>query len=213
MQLLHIEGSPRGARSYSSRAAEALVAGFLQAKPGATARTIEVAETALPAFDGAALDAKYAIMGGREHTSEQAAAWRAIEGVIADFTSADAYVFSAPMWNFGLPYALKHYFDVLIQPGYTFRWTAEKGYEGLVLGKPAAIVVARGGEYPEGAAVDHQKPHLELLLGFIGITDVATITVEPTLAMGPEEAEARLERALVRAREAGVALAAKLGDV
>jgi FMN-dependent NADH-azoreductase len=33
----------------------------------------------------------------------------AIEEVIERFKSADWYLFSLPMWNFGVPYVLKHF--------------------------------------------------------------------------------------------------------
>lgn len=50
------------------------------------------------------------------------------------------------MWNFGIPYRLKQYIDILVQPGYTFSYSPEQGYTGLV-NKPAAVVYARGGDY------------------------------------------------------------------
>lgn len=46
-----------------------------------------------------------------------------VEDVIEQFTAADKYLFSLPMWNFGIPYKLKHYIDVIVQPGYTFSFT------------------------------------------------------------------------------------------
>jgi FMN-dependent NADH-azoreductase len=206
MELLHIEGSPRGERSYSVRAGEALIESYLQHHSGAGFRTLNVFEHPLPAFDGTILDAKYAILHGLKHTPAQASAWHAVEAVIADFLEADAYLFTVPMWNFGLPYRLKHYLDVIIQPGYTFRYSAEKGYEGLVTGKPVAVVSARGGEYvagTEAAAIDHEKPHIDLLLGFIGFAEIRSVVVEPTLALGPDEAHTRLQAAIVEAREVG----------
>ena len=88
------------------------------------------------------------------------------------------------MWNFGIPYKLKHYIDVLAQPGQTFSFDPATGYSGLVTGKPVAVVYARGGAYSEGQAIemDLQKAYLELLLRFIGFTELHNIFVEPTLA-------------------------------
>jgi FMN-dependent NADH-azoreductase len=68
----------------------------------------------------------------------------------------------------------------------------------LVTGKPVMLVLARGGEYPAGspaAAYDHQRPHLELLLGFMGFSDIRAAVIEPTLA-GPDKAEASLAAAV-----------------
>ncbi len=208
MELLHIEASPRGERSYSSRTAHALIEAYRETHAGATVRTVRVHEAALPAFDGHTLDAKYAILHGLPHTPEQGAAWRAVEKVIEEFRAADHYVFSTPMWNFGLPYQLKHYLDVLLQPGYTFSFSPETGYQGLVTGKPVAVVAARGGEYPAGtpaAGADHQLPHLTQLLGFIGFEDIRPVVVEGTL-YGPDVADPRLAAAIEQAREVGKAL-------
>lgn len=208
MQLLHIQASPRGERSYSNRAAAAFLAAYRRSHDGASVRSIDVSRYRLPAFDAHVLDAKYAILGGRPHTSEQASAWKAVESVIEEFRAADQYLISTPMWNFGLPYQLKHYLDVLIQPGYTFRYSPETGYEGLVTGKPAVIIVARGGEYPVGtpaAAADHQRPYLEQLLRFIGFEDIRAIEISGTL-FGPDVAEPQLEAAIEQATALGKAL-------
>ena len=51
------------------------------------------------------------------------------------------------MWNFGIPYILKHYIDLIVQPGLTFSFSPSEGYKGLVTGKPVTVVYARGGAY------------------------------------------------------------------
>ena len=54
------------------------------------------------------------------------------------------------MWNFSIPYRLKHYLDIIIQPTYTFSYTPETSYQGLVTGKPIFIAYARGGAISDG---------------------------------------------------------------
>lgn len=51
-------------------------------------------------------------------------------------------------------------------------------------GKPIAVVYARGGAYGSDQArgMDFQKTYIELLLGFIGFSEIQSILVEPTLA-------------------------------
>lgn len=39
------------------------------------------------------------------------------------FAAADAYLFSVPMWNAGVPYALKQWIDIISQPGWLFSFT------------------------------------------------------------------------------------------
>ena len=100
------------------------------------------------------------------------------------------------MWNFGVPHVLKQYIDFLVQPGYTFDPSAPKGETGLLEGKSAFVAYARGGEYKDGQErdpYDFQKSYLEAVLGLIGIKDVQSVIVQPTLAKGPDGAQEALE--------------------
>jgi len=201
-KLLYVKASPRTGRSYALAAADAFVAAYSEANPDDEIATLDLFKTDLPAFDGVTVQAKYAILHGEPHTAEQQKAWKAVEAVIAAFTSADKYVFAVPMWNFGIPYRLKHYIDLIVQPGYTFAFTPEEGYRGLLEGKRAFVAYASGGEYAEGsptAAYDMQKPYLKLVLGFMGITDVRTVTVAPTLQGGADVARAKRDAAMKEA--------------
>jgi FMN-dependent NADH-azoreductase len=202
-KVLHISASPRGDRSKSLQVAEALLAEYRQRKPGDEIRRLDLWTAKLPAFDGPVVQAKYNILHGQDSSAAERDAWRAVEAVIEQFKAADKYVFSLPMWNFGVPYRLKHFFDVIVQPGYTFSFDPVKGYSGLVTGKPVVAVYARGGEYaaPEAARLDFQKPYLETILGFIGLTDVRPVVIEPTLAGGPNVADERARQAIAKAKE------------
>ena len=200
-KLLYVEASPRKERSASIKVARAFVEEYRKTHPNDTVDTLDLWKTDLPAFDGDVINSKYVIMHGKEHTPEQKKAWQAVETVIDRFKSADKYLFSLPMWNFGIPYKLKHYFDVIVQPTYTFSFSPAEGYKGLMTGKQVAVVYARGGGYPpgsEGEAVDLQKRYLELILGFIGLTDPKSIVIEPTLAK-PDQVDKTLEEAREKA--------------
>lgn len=184
-KLLHIEASPRGKRSASVTVAQHFIDSYLAAHPGDTAETLDLWHAGLPEFDGATIDAKYAVLHGQKHTPEQLQAWQAVVKIADHFKSADKYLFSLPMWNFGIPYKLKHFIDVLLQPGLTFSFSPETGYKGLVTGKPVIAVYARGGAYGAGTgmeAYDAQSTYLKQALGFIGFTGIKEIFVEPTLA-------------------------------
>jgi len=159
--------------------------------PNDTVETLDLWHTALPEFDGATIDAKYAVMHGQKHTPEQLTAWTAVTKIADQFKSADKYLLSLPMWNFGIPYKLKHYIDLIAQPGLTFSFSPETGYKGLVTGKPIVVVYARGGAYGPGSGAegyDQQSGYIKQILGFFGFTDIKEIFVEPTLA-GPTAKE------------------------
>lgn len=186
-KLLHIQASPRIGRSASIAVAEHFLDVYRAEHPGDTVETLNLWEANLPKFDGSTLEAKYAVMHGQTHTPTQLEAWRAVVRIADHFKSGDKYLFSLPMWNFSIPYQLKHYIDVLVQPGLAFSFTPEAGYKGLITGKPAVAIYARGDAYVLGSGAesyDAQSTYFRQILGFIGFTDIKEIFVEPTLA-GP----------------------------
>ena len=69
------------------------------------------------------------------------------------------------------------------------RLNEDGSYAGLVTGKKALSVYSSGGVYEgEMAGIDHQKPYLEFLLGFMGIEDRQQLTVAGTLGPGGDDA-------------------------
>ena len=192
-KLLHIQTSPRGNRSASQAVAEHFIDAYRNTHRGDTVETLNVWQVQLPEFDGATIDAKYAVVHGQPHSPDQVHAWKAVVRLAEHFKSADKYIVSLPMWNFGIPYKLKHYIDLLVQPGLTFGFTPTDGYKGLVTGKPLVAIYARGGAYGPGTgaeAADQQSAYLKQILGFIGFTDIREIFVEPTLATPTSKEEA-----------------------
>ncbi len=203
-EILYIKASPRGQRSYSVAVADAFVRAYKKKNADDQVVELDLFDTELPKFDGFALQAKYSIMGGQKHTPEEKSAWEAVEKTIENFKSFDKYILAVPMWNFSIPYQLKHYIDVIVQPTYAFNYSPDKGYTGLVTGKPVFIACARGGAYGPGTgaeAYDFQSKYLELILGFIGFTDISTLIIEPTLEQGPEIAEKKKSQAILKAEE------------
>ena len=203
-RLLYIQASPRGQRSHSVAVADAFIEAYEQKHPDDEIVILNVFDASIPNFDGLAVQAKYTILHGKSHSEEELRAWKNVEHVISLFTSADKYVLATPMWNFSIPYRLKQYIDLLVQPGYTFSYSQDKGYEGLVVGKPLLAVCARGGEYPVGSEAemfDLQLRYIELLFGFMGFKDIRSVVVEPTLQDGPDVAKTRVREAIDRAKE------------
>ena len=201
-RLLYIESSPRKARSASSEVAAAFIAAYRDEKSGAFVDVLDLWAKPLPEFDQATLDARYAVMGGSNFSAAQKAAWGTIEQMTDRFKAADLIVFSVPMWNFGIPYKLKHYLDLVIQPGLTFGFEASRGYFGLMTDKKALTIYASGGEYPPGSPgelIDFQSRYLNFALKFMGITDLHEIRVAPTLARGADAAKTAREQACAAA--------------
>ncbi len=203
-KLLYIQSSPLSDISYSIKTADAFAEEYKNKHNGDEIVKMNLFEADLPAFDGPAVEAKYKILHGKEHTEKQAKIWENIKKTIEQFKSADKYLLAVPMWNFSIPWRLKQYIDILVQPALTFTYSDEKGYQGLVKGKPLLVIYARGGQYPPNsdfAAYDLQTKYIELIFRFIGFENISSIIIEPTLMAGPDTAEEKLEQAAKKAQQ------------
>jgi FMN-dependent NADH-azoreductase len=211
-KLLHILASPR-VESYSTRVASAFLDSYRQARPDDHVEVLDLFRADIPPFYAPQAKAKYAVMAGQKPRDEAEAAWQSVVKTINHFKGFDKYVLSSPMWNFGVPYRLKQYIDVIVQPSLTFAYSPEKGYTGLVTGRPLMLILARGGVYQTGnpsETFDFQEPYLRCLFGFIGFTDIRTIYIQGTLQNRPEEVETDTGKAIEEASHAAMEFAGEL---
>ena len=190
-KLLYIEASPRKERSHSIEIASIFLESYREAYPTDEVEILDLWTADLPPFNGQILDAKYAILNGLEHTVEQAEAWQVVKNLVEQFKTGTKYLFSLPMWNFGIPYRLKHYIDLITQPSLTYSFNPEEGYQGRVNGRSVSVIYSRGGEYTQDSGfenMDFQKPYFESWLRFIGFSDIRPVIIEPT-QQGKEKVE------------------------
>lgn len=206
-RVLYIEGSPNKEYSASIEVCNAFLDVYRRAHPDHVIQKLDIWDLELPEFDGDALAAKYAGLSGAALTPAQAAAWRRIEELAAPFHEADKFLFGVPLWNFSIPYKLKHLIDVISQKDVLFTFDSS-GFAGMLRGKKAAVVYARGlsytsqGSFTPASEFDLQRPYMETWLKFVGVEDVAGIVVERTL-FGPDGKVDRsnaIEEARARAR-------------
>jgi FMN-dependent NADH-azoreductase len=182
-KLLYIQASPKD-HSHSGQVARKFLEAYAKRHPDDTIKTIDLMDAKLPPIDAHSLKAKYNMLHGLPHQKEEAQAWKQIQEVFKDFSSADKYVLSVPMWNFNIPYPLKHYIDVITQPGLAFKLTPEGTYRALVTGKPAVLIYASGGIYESGTgaqALAFQKPYMKTWLQFIGFKDIKEVVADSNL--------------------------------
>lgn len=193
MRVLYIEASPRKERSYSIKAANAFFTSYKEAHPKDEIDKLDLWKEDLPPFDGAMINAKYTVMHGKDPTAEEKKAWDLVKKIAERFKTADKIVLAVPMWNFGIPYRLKHYIDIITQPGVTFQ-----GNKGLVPDKPTLVIYSSGGSYRPGSGgekFDLQKPYLRLWLGYVGITNVKEVVVDGTMSQDKTNVEKGIEEA------------------
>ncbi|VVE57663.1 FMN-dependent NADH-azoreductase [Pandoraea anhela] len=183
--LLHIESSPRKKRSASIEVATSYMDAWRNAGPDRHVEVLDLWAAELPQLDGDALEAKYADLEGASLNDAQKRAWDVFRQISQRLHNADVLMFSVPMWNFSVPYKLKHFIDVVSHRGLLFSYD-ERGLTGLLTGKKAVVVYAKGLRYATDAATpagmpDFQQPFLDAWLRFIGVTDIESIVVEKTL--------------------------------
>lgn len=201
-RLLHIIATPRQEDSSTLKVSAAFLENFKNKFPGCIIDELNVAVEPLPSLSVKVVNGKYVLLGGKELSGELKSAWEEVVGHIERFLAADAYLISIPMWNFSIPYTLKHYIDVIIQPKYLFRYT-DKGVEGLAKNKKMAVVISRGGDYSQEGMqkFDFQEQYLRTIFGFVGITDINFVVAQPMDALGPEVKKQKLEVAKILAKK------------
>lgn len=190
--VLVLNSSVLGDASASKRLVADAVTAFRKADPSIRVIARDLAADPIPHFGPDAA----AALRGEDGSDEASAAARVLsDALLNEVREADVLIIGAPMYNFGIPSTLKSWFDHILRPGSTFRYT-EAGPEGLLTGKRAIVILSRGGLYTEGevSAMDSQQPHLHTLLSFIGITNVSFVLAEK-LGFGPDAREASLRAA------------------
>lgn len=134
--------------------------------------------------------------------------------LVDELVAADVLVIGAPLYNFGMPAALKAWVDQVVRPGRTVDVDESNPldpYVPLLADRPrhAVILSARGGiGFDPGGAMahmNHLEPNLITALGFIGITRVHQIAIE-----GQEVGGELLAESVARALSKVDALVAEL---
>jgi FMN-dependent NADH-azoreductase len=110
-------------------------------------------------------------------TGEQRAALALATGLAAELRSADAALLAVPLYNFGVPQHVKAWIDLVIAG-------SENPVEPLLAGKPAVLVVVRGGAYGPGTpreGWDHSTAYLRRILADVWGADLTVVEREFTL--------------------------------
>jgi FMN-dependent NADH-azoreductase len=189
-RVLIIESSARQQDSVSRQLTQQFISQWQAAHPADQITVRDLAINPVPHLDST-------LLGGwmkpaeQRNEIEQLALERSNQ-LTDELVAADVLVLAAPMYNFAIPSTLKAWFDHVLRAGVTFKY-GETGPQGLLIGKRAYVLTARGGIYA-GSSLDHQEPYLRQVLGFVGIHDVTFIHAEG-LNMGGDFLEKGLNQA------------------
>lgn len=189
--ILVIESSANGDASVTKLLVGEALTALLAANPGATVTRHDLGVTPVPHVTAENL----AGLRGEPVTAAEKATRALSDSLVAELKAADIILVGAPMYNFGVSTVLRSWFDHVLRAGLTFTYS-EAGPKGLLEGKRAIVIEARGGLYSEGPAkaIDFQEPYLRQLFGFIGITDVTFVHAEK-IGYGPDARAAAIDGA------------------
>lgn len=194
-RLLHIIASPRGEDSRTLQISEVFLEAFLQKFSDWVVDELNLGKEALPSLTMKSVSGKYVLLQGKEIFGSLRETWAEIIQHIERFKTADLFLISTPMWNFSIPYMLKQYIDLIVQPRYLFHYRDDGTVEGLVKNKKMIVISSRGGQYGgEMKPFDYQDPYLRLIFGFIGFTDIEFFHAEP-MDMGKKLQKEKLQEA------------------
>ncbi|MCL6416987.1 FMN-dependent NADH-azoreductase [Aestuariirhabdus sp. Z084] len=180
--VLVINSSLRREGANSTALTENFLARWRQHHPDDQIQQRDMASQPIPHLDEAMVGAFFTPEDQR--SVEQQTLVARSDALVQELKESDVLVLGVPMYNFGIPSTLKAWIDHIARAGLTFRYT-EQGPEGLLKGKKAYVLAARGGQY-QGTAADTQTAYLKDVLAFIGITDVQFIYAEG-LNMGDDQ--------------------------
>src|SRR5947208_5809956 len=125
----------------------------------------------MPEMDAQIVAAKYACMNSQRFSDVQRDSFAEAERIAVRFSLAERVLISTPMWNFGIPYKLKQWFDIIVQPGLTFRFDPSLGYIPLLKDRPSIVIIASGSDFATGmnrGRIDMAAPYLREILRFVG---------------------------------------------
>ncbi|MDO8825868.1 FMN-dependent NADH-azoreductase [Methylophaga sp.] len=169
LNVLHINASSRYDGSLT-RAVSTQLTEILAGQNSITLQQRDVA-TGLPFIDENWINANFTDPADRSESQKNVLALS--DQLINEVKAADVIVMAVPIYNFGIPAALKAWIDMVARARETFRYT-ENGPVGLLENKKVYLVMASGG-VPLESEVDFASNYLKFFMQFIGITDVTLV--------------------------------------
>ena len=168
--VLRIDSSARRNGSVSRDLADRILARFGDVR----VITRDLADTPIPQLDEEWVNANFTPAADR--SPEQVEKLSLSDRLVDEIRTADTLEIGVPIYNCGVPAALKAWIDHVARAGVTFKYS-DAGPVGLLEGKRAIVVIASGGT-PSGSEIDFATNYVRHVLGFIGIHDVEVVTAD-----------------------------------
>lgn len=180
--ILRIDASARTERSVTRQLADTFMAAWQMLSPATQMMVRDVGRMPPPAVSEGWIAAAFA---GGERTSEQQALLALSDELIDEVEAADLIVLSVPMYNYGMPAALKAWFDQVIRIDRTFSFDLSRGdqpLEPILSGKTLVILTSCGefGFEPGGIneEANHLLPHIRTCAKYLGAEVIEHVGIE-----------------------------------
>ncbi|WP_194813897.1 FMN-dependent NADH-azoreductase [Nocardia sp. XZ_19_385] len=181
-KLLHLDASPRGARSHTRSLTGDFVTRWVRQRSDVSVARRDLGCQPPPHLTEGWIAA--AFTKPEERTPQMLADLALSDELVDELLGTDVLVVGVPMYNFGIPAMLKAYIDQIVRVGRTFSFDPELAdpYAPLLPpGKRAFFIVSTGdsGYQPDGplAGLNQVEPYLRTVFGFIGIEDLQFVYV------------------------------------
>jgi FMN-dependent NADH-azoreductase len=178
MSLFRLDASIQSEGSHSRAIANIVEASWREAQPDAAVVRRSIGLDPLPSTTWA-----LAVMANRtdanQRTDAQREAVAVASSLVDELLDADALLFAVPLYNFGVSEHFKTWVDVVITDP---RMAASAGR--LLEGRPAVLVVVRGGAYGPGTpreGWDHATGWMRRILQDVWGLDLKVVETEFTL--------------------------------
>lgn len=181
--LLAINASARSTRSISRDLSRRFISEWQASRPDDHVIYRDVG-TAPPSFVSEDWIAA-CFTAEEERSKQQNVTLEESDTLIAELKAADVIVLATPMYNYGLPAALKAWIDMVIRIGKTFSFDLSRGdypLEPILLDKTLVCLTSKGefGFAPGGirASSNHLDSHMRTIEHYLGVQESHYIAVE-----------------------------------
>ncbi len=181
--LLRIDASARSSRSETRALADRFINQWLSAEPDAkiVARDLGAEPPSFVSEDWIAA----AFCDPAQRTRRQRELLALSDRLIDEVEQADLIVLATPMYNYGMPAALKAWVDQVVRIGRTFTFDLARGDRPLepTLGGKSLVLLTSSGEFGFGpgelnAGADHLGPHVGTVAKYLGVERTDRIAIE-----------------------------------
>lgn len=180
-RILRVDASARAGRSLSREPGDRFIDEWTAREPDVQVMLRDVGKTPPPIISKAWIAAVFST----DMTAEQRELTKISDELIAEVAAVDVIVFTTPMYNYGMPAALKAWFDQVVRVGRTFTFDLARGdrpLEPVLSGKTVVALTSWGefgfgpGQLNEGG--DNLVPHLRVASRYLGMSEFHHVGIE-----------------------------------